>query len=307
MRRALTTLLALALTGALAAPAAAAPKKNPKSPEETSNYWTSQRMKDAKPRERAKPGGVAGGGGKATDWTSGAVPTPYTGDMRKNGKVFMTIDGANYVCSGTAVTSTTSGVNLVWTAGHCVTDGPGHDATNFMFVPAYRNGVEPDGRWTFTSLDSTPGWEGQGVNKFRYDVGAARVTKVGDAAATFASTIGTRSIAFGRNPTGQRITSYGYPAAGKFNGQSQFTCSSPFRRWDDIALLDPMQMSCDMTGGSSGGAWILDLNGTAAGDGGGPLISVNSYGYSGEKNTMYGPFMKTGTDNQAEALYNTMK
>ena len=40
-----------------------------------------------------------------------------------NGKVFMTIDGANYVCSGTAVTSTTSGVSLVWTAGPCVPTG----------------------------------------------------------------------------------------------------------------------------------------------------------------------------------------
>lgn len=279
MRRALTTLLALALTGALAAPAAAAPKKNPKSPGETSAYWTQERMKDAKPRERAKPGRAGGGGGGGTsDASRYAVPTPYSGDMRKNGKVFLTIGGSNYVCSGTAVTAST-GVNLVWTAGHCVTDGPGTDATNFMFVPAYRNGVEPDGRWAFTSLDSTPGWEGQGVNRFRYDVGAARVTKVGDASATFTGTIGTRSISFGQNPTGQRIVSYGYPAAGKFDGQSQYACASPFRRWDTIAFLDPMQITCDMTGGSSGGGWILDLNGTQFGDGGGPLISVNSYGY----------------------------
>ena len=117
-----------------------------------------------------------------------------------------------------------------------------------------------------------------------------------------------QSVAFGQTPTtATRITSYGYPAAGKFSGARQYFCDSPFRRWDTVTLLDPMQISCDMTGGSSGGGWILDLNGTATGDGSGPLISVNSYGYSGEKNTMYGPFMKTGSDNQAEQLYTAMK
>ena len=300
--RALTTLGALVLAGALAAPAAAAPKKNPKSPEQTAAYWTPERMKNAKPRERAKPGG-AGGGKPTADWSRTAVPTPYSGETLKNGKVFMTIDGADYVCSGTAVTASAN-VNLVWTAGHCVTDGPGHDATNLTFVPGYRNGTAPAGQWAFTVLDSTPGWEGQGPSKFRYDVGAARVQKAGDPSATFAGTIGTRPIRFGEDPAGDRIVSYGYPAAGKFNGSTQYQCASPFRRWDVVALLDPMQISCDMTGGSSGGGWILDVDKDSVGDAGEPLISVNSYGYSGEKNTMYGPFMKAG--DQAQALYNSL-
>ena len=305
MPRALTSSLALVLAAALATPAAAAPRKNPKSPEETAAYWTAQRMKDAKPRERAKPS-AGGGGGKATDWSRSAVPLTggaYTGENRKNGKVFFTLDGANYVCSGTAVTAS-AGVNLVWTAGHCVTDGPGHDATNFMFVPGYNNGAEPNGRWAFTSLDSTPGWEAQGADRFRYDVGAARVVKAGDPSATFAGTIGTRPIVFGDNPTGDRLVSYGYPAAGKFNGQTQYACASPFRRWDVVTLLDPMQISCDMTGGSSGGGWILDGNRNSVGDGGEPLVSVNSYGYQSEKTTMYGPFMSDG--GQAEALYDRL-
>jgi V8-like Glu-specific endopeptidase len=304
MHKTTSLLLSAVLVGVVAAPAAAAPRKNPKSPEQTSAYWTHERMKNAKPRERAKPGG--GGGGGAADWSGFTVPLSggaYAGENRKNGKVFMTIDGANYVCSGTAVTATT-GINLVWTAGHCTTDGPGHDATNFMFVPGYYKGAEPDGRWTFTAIDSTPGWEAQGSDRFRYDVGAARVTKVGAPTATFASTIGTRPIAFGQNPTGQRLVSIGYPAAGRFNGSQQFGCTSPFRRWDTTALLDPMQISCDMTGGSSGGGWFLDANANRVADAGEPLVSVNSYGYQFEKNTMYGPYMAAG--GQAQALYNSM-
>ena len=306
MHRATTLLLALLLTLALAAPAAAAPKKNPQSPQETVEYWTSERMKNAKPRDRAKPGG-GGGGGNTSDWSRFTVPLvggAYAGENRKNGKVFFTIDGGNYVCSGTAVDAS-AGVNLVWTAGHCVTDGPGHDATRFMFVPGYYNGQEPNGRWAYTVLDSTPGWEAQGGDRFRYDVGAARVVNSANTSATFAGTIGTRPIAFGQDPTGKRLVSYGYPASGKFNGQQQYGCASPFRRWDVAPLLDPMQISCDMTGGSSGGGWRLDANGNRVGDAGEPLVSVNSYGYSFEKTTMYGPYMPSAS--QAEALYNSLK
>ena len=306
MLNAARILLAAVLAGALATPAAAAPKKNPKSPQETSAYWTAERMKNAKPRERAKPGGGGGGGGRTSDWSRFAVAlagTTYGAEDRKNGKVFFTLDGSNYVCSGTAVTAAT-GVNLVWTAGHCVTDGPGHEATNLMFVPGYHNGAEPFGRWAFTVLDSTPGWEAQRSDRFRYDVGAARVVHTTNSSLTFAGTIGTRPITFGLNPTGKRIVSYGYPAAGKFNGSQQYACASPFRRWDTVSLLDPMQISCDMTGGSSGGGWFYDVNGNWAADAGEPLMSVNSYGYYFEKTTMYGPYMAAG--GQAQALYGSL-
>lgn len=300
-------LLATVLAGTLATPALAAPKTSSKSPEQISAYWTAERMKNAKPRERARPGG--GGGGGASDWTSFAVPLvggAYAGADRQNGKVFMTFGTGNYVCSGTAVTATT-GVNLVWTAGHCVTDGAAASdfATNFLFVPAYYNGAEPYGRWASTQLDSTPDWEGQGANRFRGDVGAARVSRVGAPTASLSATIGgTRNLAFGVNPTGQRIVSYGYPAAGKFNGLRQNACASPFRRWDGTALSAPMQISCDMTGGSSGGGWLHDANNNSVGDAGEPLVSVNSYGYQSEKNTMYGPYMPAG--GQAQTLYNSM-
>ena len=264
-------------------------------------------MKNAKPRERARPGG--GGGGTASDWSRFAVGLTggtYVAQDRQNGKVFFTLGGSNYVCSGTAVTAS-AGVNLVWTAGHCVTDGAGTAdfATNFMFVPGYYRGDEPSGRWASTLLDSTDTWEAQGANRFRGDVGAVKVQKVGSPDATFtqAGGIGVRPIMFGQDPRGKRLVSYGYPAAGKFNGSQQYACASPFRRFDTIVLVDPMQISCDMTGGSSGGGWFLDTDGDSVGDAGEPLVSVNSYGYSSEKTTMYGPYM----GNEAQALYNSMR
>jgi len=304
MSRVVYAVLAVVVSAAVATPASAAPKRNAKSPAETSAYWTSERMKNAKPRERAKPGG--GGGGAGADWSSGAVAlsgSAYAGENLKNGKVFMTIDGGNYVCSGTAVAASAT-INLVWTAGHCVTDGPGHEATNFMFVPGYYKGAEPAGRWTFTQLDSTPGWEGQGANRFSYDVGAARVVKVGATGTTFTDTIGTRPISFGLNPANARLVAIGYPAAGKFNGSQQFACASPFRAWDGTAMLDPMRISCDMTGGSSGGGWFLDTNNNSIADPGEPLVSNTSYGYQSLKNALFGPFLASG--GQAQALYDML-
>jgi hypothetical protein len=40
-----------------------------------------------------------------------------------HGKVFFSDGAYNYVCSGTALTS--GNESVVWTAGHCVNEGPG--------------------------------------------------------------------------------------------------------------------------------------------------------------------------------------
>ena len=326
--RSLSVVLSAALLVALAAaPASAAPVKSKRSPSEIASYWTDARMRDAKPRERAKPGGGAGGGGRTTDWTGAAVPTTdgrYVGEYAKNGKLFFTIAGSRYVCSATAVAGKTTEANLIWTAGHCVTDGEGPDgvdrkAEDILFVPGYLNGAEPYGRWAGTLSDATDGWEDSGGEDFRFDTGAVRVVRmdpapsapggyVANGSATLAATVGTRPISFTPLVAGTKVASYGYPAAQKFSGQVQRSCASTVRGPDryTAGTPTPVQIGCDMTGGSSGGGWILDnaggvSNGRADADE--PLVSVNSYGYSFEKNTMYGPQLTGG---QAAALYDRM-
>ena len=51
-----------------------------------------------------------------------------------------------------------------------------------------------------------------------------------------------------------------------------------------------MGIGCDMTGGSSGGGWIVGAN----------LYSVNSYGYSNQPDVMFGPYL----DGVAQSVYN---
>jgi V8-like Glu-specific endopeptidase len=271
-----------------------------KSPSEIAEYWTRERMRAAVPREAGRggePRDVAGKPqrpGGATSWTRLAVPMPYAGADLNNGKVFMTIEGVDYVCSGTSVAATSSGVNLVWTAGHCLNEGPGDNASNFMFAPGWIDGTAPYGRWVSTGAHAaTSQWSGSG--DFDYDVGAARVVRT-TGPPTLAAIATPRPMTFGYSVTvgSTKFKSYGYPAAGKFNGQRMYLCDSTVSRRDGSNSVAPMGIGCDMTGGSSGGGWL---------DASGAVGSVNSYGYNGVKNTMFGPYQGA----VAQALYNSMR
>jgi hypothetical protein len=291
-----TLALAFLLAGPLSAQAAPVQHAT-KSPAEVSAYWTKDRMRNAIPRTAVRgngPRSTAGKPGGGTSWTRLAVPTPYSGTDRDNGKVFFTLGGVNYVCSGTSVAAS-AGLSLVWTAGHCVNEGPGAYATNFMFAPAYIDGTAPYGRWAFTTLQTTTQWANNG--DFTYDVGAARVVPGAGAPpnSTLADIQAPRSMAFNYGVTvnSTRFKSYGYPAAGKFNGQRQYVCDSAVVRRDGSGSSAPIGIGCDMTGGSSGGGWI---------NSGGAVASVNSYIYNSLKNVMHGPYQGT----VAQSLYNSM-
>ena len=80
----------------------------------------------------------------------------------------------------------------------------------------------------------------------------------------------------------RRYQAIGYPAEAPFNGLREYDCSSGYQG-SDRSLGDPapISMRCDMTGGSSGGGWL---------DAGGRLVSLTSYGYSSQPNTLYGPY-----------------
>src|ERR687894_1207727 len=107
------------------------------------------------PREKAKPG--AGGTSSTTSSTSVEVTVAPGSALTAHGKVFFTDSGVNYVCSGTALAG-----DVVWTAGHCVNEGPGAFYTNFLFVPAYRDGAAPHGRFAAPTLLTTSGWQTRG-------------------------------------------------------------------------------------------------------------------------------------------------
>ncbi len=85
------------------------------------------------------------------------------------------------------------------------------------------------------------------------------------------------------------MTAIGYPAAAPYNGNNLTYCQNPVTR-DANTSNTTYKMSCLMTGGSSGGPWVLNggsgFNASAT--------SLNSYGYTGDTN-MYGPIFGHAT------------
>ena len=287
MRRFTTpALLACLLVAAPAQAAQVEHKEVSKSKSSIASYWTAERMQAAKPARELKGNNSASAKPKQTAlrWTSSEVTTPYTQQPTStHGKVFFTLGGSDYVCSGTALLSPNKSV--VWTAGHCVNEGPGDFATNWEFVPAYKDGSAPLGVYVASDLVTSSAWATQG--DFSYDFAAAVVEPSGSTALT--DRVGGRGIAF-NTARSQTYTSYGYPAAPPFTGERLWTCNSPLQRSDNSANPPTLGIGCDMTGGSSGGGWIVGNN----------LVSENSYGYSNQPNVMYGPYL----GNVAQSVYN---
>lgn len=293
MRSRLLALLAVApLTASLwagAGGAGAAPADERRAEHErVVKYWTPARRAAAVPRDvaaRKGPPGGGGGGGGAT--VTGATWTGGGDVVQTTGKVFFSLGSSSYVCSGSAVTS--AGRSLVLTAGHCVHDGNGGDfATNWIFYPAWNGRPDPAlGAWTAASLFTTPLWANT-ENGFDDDAGFA---VVGDGAGGHLEDVlagrgvTVPGIRFDGPPaqlSSETYSAFGYPAAGKYKGNTLTYCSGTVRL--DLDADDTMAMACNMTGGSSGGPWLVDYAGGAR-----VIESLNSYGYSSLKSTMFGP------------------
>ncbi|HEX6129581.1 MAG TPA: hypothetical protein VF071_11230 [Candidatus Limnocylindria bacterium] len=317
MPRRLTALVTTAvLLVAFAVPAQAA---GPRSDHERIlAFWTPERMATAIPRDfvrgpggdfqpRPKPdnpgggngGGNGGGGGSGgnvtgASWNSGGLI------KEASGKVFFTMAGTRYVCSGAVVTDSRATYSLVLTAGHCTYDETNRAfATNWMFYPDYDESPTSScantayGCWTATALVVHQGYASAGGFNSQatlHDWGFAVVPAGGKSGTQLDAAVGSFPIAFSSVGDGTRAYAFGYPAAQKYKGNDLVYCAGP-------TFSDPYNsqltygLTCDMTGGSSGGPWLTSFS---EGSGTGTLRSVNSYGYSGVK-AMHGPKFNTKT------------
>ncbi len=266
------------------------------------DFWTPERMRRATPLDQLTvaspaeltrvPAGVpttiaptrAGiqafpNGGSA--WTGGGAVVTTAG------RVFFTYQGRTASCSGNAVTSANK--STVVTAGHCVKlDGAFH--TNFAFAPAYNNGNAPHGTWTARLTRATPQWVAS--EDINYDVGVAVVNTLNGQSLT--DVVGSQGISF-NGSRAQNMYAFGWPAAAPYDGTRMIYCSG---RTFSAFISNGVGMTCNMTGGSSGGPWFTNFNETT---GTGIQNSVNSYKINFFPNWMFGPYF--GTD--AQNLYNT--
>jgi hypothetical protein len=225
------------------------------------------------------------------------------------GKIFFTEHGKDWVCSGTVVHSQNESV--VWTAGHCAFEGGKNRAhTNWVFVPGYRGGggcMERNsgnrctyGQWT--PRDGTYMWSLEAWLKHandRYDL-AAVVVQTRDGT-TLEQAVGAgQGIRFNGPAANTWYFAFGYPEARPFRGSRLFACEAKLGGYDRPEGEGPatLGIGCPMTGGSSGGGWLADVND----EGLGYVYSVNSYGYDDDPAVMYGPYQAQGARNLYDAV-----
>lgn len=276
----------------------------------TSTYWTTRRLQSALPGDSlmrgrslsdvvgkvktGMPQAIAGtqasgplglGLGGLLGGSSGFSGGYYSGGgqvVKTTGKVFFTLGGTNYQCSGSSVKANNK--DLVLTAGHCVNEGPGAFAKNFIFIPGYNDGAAPYGKFPARKLTTTTQWKNKG--DLNYDVGLAVVSR--SRGVHLASKVGAQGIAFNQ-PRGKIMYSFGYPAASPYDGSSLAWCHAQVVN-DSEGDSSDQGMNCNMTGGSSGGPWYLNYNEST---GIGLANSLNSFKYQVllfAGNTMYGPY-----------------
>jgi len=269
------------------------------------NYWTPERVQGARPllpvleaTPSARPTNPGGGGGGGSDDGS-VLGAPWNGGSsygmvgETTGKVLLTMNGTDYVCSGSTVGRMNDGPSLVLTAGHCLHNGDNNStswATNWMFIPAYEDGgsftscdATTYGCWTAADLVTPTTWYAGG--DFRDDAGFAVMDVGGKSGQSnkLTEVVGFQSITFTEPIVGKDTYAFGYPAAKQYDGSDLIYCAG-------VAVAGVQDgtagLGCKMTGGSSGGPWYVPFS---TGNEVGTAVSVNSHIYRSVKDVMFGP------------------
>ncbi|GAA3765520.1 trypsin-like serine peptidase [Salinactinospora qingdaonensis] len=262
---------------------------------ETVTYWTDTRMATAVPRyglrremdgdgavlpapeasSQAPPRRQSQSAPEATSdgrrWNGGGKLTKTTG------KVFFTMDGRDFTCSAAVVASHND--DTVVTAGHCLKDGQGSWARNWLFVPGYDDGERPYGSYAAREMLVAPQWSEQGDDSYDFGV----VVLDTDDGSHVADRTGAQRIAF-NTANSERVWAFGYPATGRYAGRHLRYCAGPTT--PDQSGTHSSGMACEMTQGSSGGPWLSDFDPQS---GSGTVTSVISFKYANDTGTQYGP------------------
>lgn len=247
-------------------------------------------------------GGGGGGGDVVTNaaWTEGGAVQSAAGriyfemptNKRKN-------RWSGYVCSGTVATESTTGRSIILTAAHCVYDDVNKAfARNVLFIPNQAGttgagtdqncGNDPFGCWSPTHAVVDNDWASQTFPaNIPWDVGYYVVPDSGAHSGNTSNevldgAVGSLAVLFDGGTSGDPATALGY----SYDDDPDFMhCSENLAVESDYG--DWWLGLCGLSGGSSGGPWLQPTDG-----GNGPIISVNSWGYTGAPG-MAGPVLST--------------
>ncbi|HUQ10356.1 MAG TPA: Ig-like domain-containing protein, partial [Steroidobacteraceae bacterium] len=261
-------------------------------------------------------GGGGGGGGSVpnAEWTGGGVVQDAAGriyfEMPSNAQ---RTRWAGYVCSGTVTNDGTPGRSIIITASHCVYDDANKAfARNVLFIP---DQAETSGTGTDTNCANDPigcwapafgvvdvNWTTRTFpNNVAWDYAFYVVNDTGAHSAGLSAASNTldaavvpMDVSFAPISVGALSHALGY----SYDVDPQFMyCADPIENMDAANWWLP---NCGLSGGSSGGPWSQPFSMTT---GNGPIISVNSWGYTNQPG-MAGPKL-AGTS--ASCIYATAK
>ncbi len=250
------------------------------------------------------------------DAQAGRVSKEYP--FRASGKLFFDINGSTFVCSASLIKK-----GIIVTAAHCVAGyGTGTFYSNWIYVPA------KDDRFTSNAPYGVYGVT-QALVKASWINGTdgCDVICPNDVAVLVAAPVagvypGNRTgfLAYGWNNFGfvsfsglnaAQITQLGYPQGLDNGGVMQRTDSLGYRI-TTAGWFNNIQIGSRMTGGSSGGPWIINfgINPSATPDLPGlsnqknTIVAVTSWGYTSTDPKIQGasPF----TSNNIVSLVNTV-
>ena len=308
--RLLATFTTLTLVFGVVSPTLANPKGVPN--ENAIGYWNEERRNNAIPREFVfEPGAKEGklvpqarkggsGGGSTTSGTSYwpvAQQSAFVAQI--TGKVFFTMGGVQYVCSGSLVEDGRVDIAIVITAAHCIWENSttGSFATNWSFWPNYD-----------TDYKNREGWNAKYLfarKEFTNQTSFNTTATLNDFAFALLENNNPRLNpaellpGLGSLKLGNTAYAFGYPQAAPFNGQ-ELVFSFGTVSTDRNSNNKTWRLPSSLTGGASGGPWY---GGYANGSSVGAVASVNSYKYTSDKNSMYGPMFNSLTNE----LFNSAK
>jgi V8-like Glu-specific endopeptidase len=226
---------------------------------------------------------------------------PYT----TVGKLFFSINGAPYVCSASVIQR-----RVVATAGHCVHSGTSSGFySNWVFVPAFRDGTAPFLSWNWRYVIVTGTWAGGGggvPNAADYAMiefgdqplsSGAPPSKLGNVTGW----LGWQTLSLSTNHTSK----LGYPCNLDSCQKMQDVMSNSFRNTSP----NNVEYGSDAGGGSSGGPWVQNFQVLASGGGTGSntgsnrVVGVTSYGYTSTDPKVQGASIP---DDRWVQLFNTI-
>ena len=227
-------------------------------------YWTATSMRDAINADEQI--GQASAPAQVSIDTSAGKAAQQQGQPAQDGslsyptstvgKIFFTnSSGQNMACSGTAVTSINH--NVVDTAGHCLY-WQGGWVQNLIFCPLYENGTTPHGCWAARDLEVPSDWIDARPGDLHHDFGMAIVAP--NSQGNLTDVVGGAGWAYNQ-PVKTPFYAYGYPAGYPFDGQTRKSCENATGSTWQLFGGTVVSIPCNLTGGSSGGPWFIQING----------------------------------------------